>query len=301
MMQQTDSNCMKFSFSLPQDFKGTLSGYRSLGDLAAHLAPLSDVNVEINGLSRWCDGHLCAPLGAILSLARQRNVHIIVGEEVATPIKLVWGKNGFWPYVGGVNMIDTNDTTLAFEQFNATDEKRFAQYVARELLPKELPKMSDSAKKRFGSSVQETFNNAISHTGMADGERVFCCGQHYPTGNRLAFCIADLGVGFQHNVERFLSKSCPNCASIDWALDEGNTTKGRLGGLGLTLLWEWIQRNEGRLQIVSQSDYWEGSSLGIKRFQLPHSFPGTVVTLHINTWDEKSYEDFFAVQSGPLF
>lgn len=289
------------SFSLPQDFKGTLVGYRSLGKLAAHLAPLSDATVEINGLGRWCDGHLCAPLGAILSLARERNVHIIVGEEVAAPVKWVWGKNGFWAHIGGVKMTDTYDTTLSFEPFDADDEKRFAQYVARELLPKELPKMSESAKKRFGSSIQETFNNAISHTGIAGKERVFCCGQHYPSGNRLAFCIADLGVGIRHNVERFLNRPHPDCTSIDWALAEGHTTKGRLGGLGLTLLWEWIQRNEGSLQIVSQFDYWEGSSREVKRLQLPHSFPGTVVTLHINTWDEKSYENFFAVQSGSLF
>lgn len=292
---------MNDSYSLPNDLKGTRRGYERLCQLALQLNAVADTEFEINGLGEWCDGHLCAPLGAILALARDRNVNVRASERVSSRVKFTWGKNGFWPHIGGVQMRDEYDTSLAFEQFDADDEKRFAQYVARELLPKELPKMSDSAKKRFGSSVQETFNNAISHAGIEGQQRVFCCGQHYPHKNHIAFSIADVGVGFRHNVERFLGKPRPDCTAIDWALDGGNTTKGRLGGLGLTLLWEWIQLNEGKLQIVSHHDFWEGDSQGVTREQLPHPFPGTVITLHINTWDDKSYESFFAESGGPLF
>jgi hypothetical protein len=49
--------------------------------------------------------------------------------------------------------------------------------------------------------------------------------------------------------------------AIEWALQEGNTTrKGSVpGGLGLKLIREFIAMNKGRIQIVSDRGYWEFS------------------------------------------
>jgi hypothetical protein len=187
----------------------------------------------------------------------------------------VWAINGFWNYFGGVQMIDT---TLRFEQFGG--------YIARELMPKELPEMTSRAKQRFRTSVQDIFNNAVAHAASDVG--ITTCGQHYPQSKqRISFAVADLGVGFKHNLERFTGKSWDTLEAIEWALEQGHTTRvGSVpGGLGLTWLFEFVQANGGELQIVSHDGYWGWQDGFNESFHLESPFPGTVVVLHINTDD----------------
>ena len=79
--------------------------------------------------------------------------------------------------------------------------------------------------------------------------------------------------------------------AIEWALQEGNTTrKGNVpGGLGLKLIREFITMNKGRIQIVSDRGYWEFSPQGETLTRIDTSFPGTVINIEINTADTSSY------------
>lgn len=274
--------------ALPAQLEGTVAGFEALGRIAADMEPLVAEEVRLRGLSQWCDGHLCAALGALLYRAAQNLNSFEFSEEVGGRVLEVWAKNGFWRHFGGVDMVDTFDTTLAYDHFDRDDEKRFAVYVQRELMPKELPRLAPSARQRFRSSVQEAFNNAGMHSQTELG--IFACGQNYPTRDRLSFSVADLGVGFRANVESFLGQQMAAGEAITWALVEGHTTKRgpQPGGLGLAWLWEFVQHNGGELQIVSHADCWIGQPEGVSMVTLRHPFPGTIVTLHINTRDEGS-------------
>lgn len=276
---------------LPDNLEGDAAGFSTLGRLALRLDDYFDEEVELHGLARWCDGHLCAALGGLLAQSAESYNSFRFSDRVGAQVLKIWGKNGFWRAFGGVDITDEYDTTLAFERFEFIDEKRFASYVQRELMPKELPKMGPSAKARFASSLQEVFNNALIHSASGDG--VFTCGQNYPSRDRISFSVADLGVGFRSNIEEFLQRPMSDCRAIDWAIEEGHTTKREQtpGGLGMAWLWEFVRANRGALQIVSHHDFWEGQIGEITRSQLSTAFPGTVVTIHINTWDDASYED----------
>ena len=46
---------------------------------------------------------------------------------------------------------------------------------------------------------------------------------------------------------------------------------------------------EGCIQIVSDAGYWRRSKGKTITARLPHPFPGTIVTVEINTSDKKSY------------
>jgi hypothetical protein len=276
--------------TLPRQLECNVLGFEALGHVASQLTVPVGETVLLRGLSQWCDGHLCAPLGALLYAASQNLNSLDFTDEVGSKVLEVWAKNGFWRHFGGVDMSDTFDTTLAFERFDGADEKRFVSYVQGELMPKELPDMTDRAKYRFRHSIQEVFNNAVSHSRTPHG--IFCCGQRYPTRDRLSFAVTDLGVGFRQNVEEYSGRPWDAVASIEWALQEGNTTRrGPVpGGMGLSWLLEFMQSNGGELQIVSHEGYWMWRNGRTITNTLRYPFPGTVAILHINTQDTQTHD-----------
>jgi hypothetical protein len=70
-----------------------------------------------------------------------------------------------------------------------------------------------------------------------------------------------------------------------------NTTRrGAIpGGLGLKLLMQFVALNGGNIQIVSDAGYWRWNSGQSSAVLLDQPFPGTVVSVEINTADTQSY------------
>lgn len=103
----------------------------------------------------------------------------------------------------------------------------------------------------------------------------------------------DLGVGIRRTVRDHagLNLSAEEAIVWAWATKGRNTTKSGQtpGGLGLKLLTEFIKLNGGRRQIVSDAGYWclQKNQVGTARLDLP--FPGTAVSLELNTADSQSY------------
>ena len=95
----------------------------------------------------------------------------------------------------------------------------------------------------------------------------------------------------RRNIRRYLGTNLAPEEAIEWATRESNTTKRENipGGLGLKLLREFIDLNHGRLQIVSDAGYWRRRSQRTTTARLEHPFPGTVVSVEINTADQNSY------------
>lgn len=149
--------------------------------------------------------------------------------------------------------------------------------------------MSPGLLKKFRESIYEIFSNAVIHSQTKLG--IFSCGQYFHKKHRLDFSVADLGIGIRRNIHERLGLDLSAEEAISWALEGKNTTKaGPIpGGLGLKLLREFIVKNEGRIQIVSDKGYWELSEGTVKTKAFAEPFPGTVVTIEINTADTKSY------------
>ena len=149
--------------------------------------------------------------------------------------------------------------------------------------------MSSGLLKKFRESIFEIFSNAVLHSQTEMG--IFSCGQFFPKRNRLDFSIADLGIGIRQNVNKNTGLDLAPEDAIIWATEGRNTTKrGQIpGGLGLKLLSEFIDLNGGCIQIVSDTGYWrrEKGEIFTARLSLP--FPGTVVSVEINTADKQSY------------
>ncbi len=239
----------------------------------------------------WFDANLCAVLGAIINHVTY-NINNIELANLSQDLDSVFTKNEFLKHFGRSWILDDKyKTTIKYRRYKPTDQAAFVLYLEDELLSqKDMPQMSDLLGKKIQKSILELFDNAVLH---GKSESVFSCGQCFPQANppRLDFTVVDLGKTIKKNVNDYLRKELTGVETIEWAMQEANTTKsGRTpGGLGLKLIREFLGINKGKIQVVSADGFWEqreNSSIFTKDFQ--YKFPGTIVNLEILI-DDTSY------------
>ncbi len=237
----------------------------------------------------WLDADMCAAFGAIL-YGMEDNLNTVRLTHIHPMIESVLKKNGFLSHYGRTKIPDYWGTTISYKRFDADDDRYFARYIEDEFIQRsEIPEMSTGLRKKFCESIFEIFSNAVLHSRTKLG--IFSCGQLFPTRSKLNFCVADLGVGIHSNVHRYIGVDLNPEDAIEWATQANNTTKrgGVPGGLGLKLLREFVDLNGGFLQIVSDAGYWRREDGRNNKGQLGTAFPGTVVSIEIDTSDRSSY------------
>ena len=150
----------------------------------------------------------------------------------------------------------------------------------------DLPKMTEQLKKKIAESIYEIFVNAQLHS---NSEYIYTCGQFFPRKEKIEFTIVDMGIGFKKPINNRFNTSLSSIQAIRWALIDGNTTKTDVsGGLGLSLLTEFIKLNKGKFQIISDNGFYEVGQKENAGF-LDSPFPGTIVNMEFSTDDANSY------------
>lgn len=277
---------MRFALgNVNSDFRG----FSSLVDLAAQSASRVFEDIEIDmSATNWFDANMCAPFGAVLYRA-SRALNRIRLVNIQPNVQGILSRNAFLSSYGGEKRPDSFGTTIEYTRFELKDGRYFASYIEKNLVGKGIPEMTLGLQKKFRESIFEIFNNAVQHSQTQHG--IFGCGQLFPKKKRIDFAVADLGIGIRENVLRKTNLRFSAEQAVAWAMEGVNTTKtDRIpGGLGLKLLREFIMMNHGRIQIASDSGYWELRDGRVRTNRLPSPFPGTVVNLEINTADEGAY------------
>ncbi len=273
-----------------QQIRHCRAGFAELVDLAAQAERcfLEQIEIDMAGAS-WFDADMCAAFGALL-YRFGHNLNTVRLLNIPNLVEQILSKNAFLSSYGRKPIPDTWGTTIPYQRFETKDERYFASYIERELVQRpEIPAMSPRLLKKFRESIFEIFSNAVIHSETELG--IFSCGQFYPKKNLLVFSVADLGIGIPGNVKKKIGSQLLPERAIACAVDGRFTTKsGPIpGGLGLKLLSDFIRLNKGAFVIVSDKGYWElrrGQTLTDK---FRNAFPGTVVTIEINTADTHSY------------
>jgi len=272
-----------------QEIRSDYEGFSVLVSLAAETRECDFDDIEID-MSRatWIDANMCAPFGAILYKVG-RGLNTVRLTNIPVDVETILSRNGFLCNYGWSRRTDTYGSTIEYKRFDPKDDRYFADYIEKYMIGKGIPDMSFELLKKFRESIYEIFSNAVIHSRTKQG--IFSCGQYYHKKHLFEFSIADLGIGIRQNIQRRFGLDLPAADAINWALEGHNTTKtGPIpGGLGLKLLREFIVRNEGRIQIVSDKGYWELSGEKVTTRSFSDPFPGTVVNIVINTGDTKSY------------
>ncbi len=276
-------------FALPP-IRHDQEGFAALANLHAQTEQCFVNEVEIDMTSTaWFDADMCAAFGALLYRLGD-NLNTISLTNISPKVENILSKNGFLSHYGRQRIPDHWGTTVAYQRFDVEDDRYFSGYIEQEFIHRpEMPEMSPGLLKKFRESVFEIFSNAVLHSHTELG--IFSCGQFFPTRNRLDFTVVDLGVGIRKNVCDHMQSDLDAVDAIIWAIQERHTTKhGNIpGGLGLTLLSEFIDLNGGHIQIASDAGYWQRKDNRTSTSPLTRPFPGTIVNVEINTADHSAY------------
>ena len=280
----------------------TQDGYESLAELAKATAKLRADRLELD-FSRvgFFDANMAAPLGAVLAgVADRFNAVEIV--NVPELIERVLRKNGFLTQFRYQPLEDANRTTIPFRRLQRTDEGLFEDYLQRHLKGKGIPRMSDGLGKVFKQKLFEVFQNAVIHSESELG--IFVCGQFFPQKQKLDLTIADAGIGIRDAVRNYFNdQNIASVPAIRWALQEGHTTKKgkQPGGLGLKFLHDFARLNKGRIHIVSRFGFYEFDAGAESFAKMGGDYPGTAVTLEVNTADTSAYRLASEVTNEGIF
>lgn len=246
----------------------------------------SDIHVEI---LNFFAANMSAALGAVLDTFTS-NVNDIKFDYISKPVEIILLKNDFLTYYGRQRALDINNTTIKFQKLKTTDGKYFKNYVVDELIEghmSDLPRMSNGVKERIVEAIYEIFVNAQIHS---ETNYIYTCGQFFPNKNKIEFTITDTGIGFKNRINKRFNSNLNSMQAIRWAVKDKSTTKeGISGGIGLALLKEFIGKNKGKMQIVSDDGFYQFDCEGEILQQFQGQFPGTIVNLQFSTNDRRNY------------
>jgi hypothetical protein len=231
----------------------------------------------------WMDANLCAILDSVIFVLNRDNGHKFFIEKKHIEGKFeIFKRNGFLSEATPNEvLIDNKDTTVKMTRFSTDSDGEFYGYIGESLFNHQAFERMPDIKASLMEHFVEVYANIQTHANTIGP--VFACGQYYPMLNQLKFTLVDIGVGFLDPISQF-TKGHVNTAkdAIIWALVEKNTTKQDApGGLGLTYLKNYCEKNKHGFQIVTNGKCWTNDSSELNFWSIA-DFPGTAINLTFN-------------------
>lgn len=268
------------------ELRNDVDSFRALGQLHHELSLFQNQAIDIDlGRLLWFDAHLSGPLKSIIlqSVARGNSHRLLIKRD---DIRDILSKNGLLKR----KMADVYGTTMPLQEFGLNAHKEFAVYAKRNLSRREMPRMTQQLQRKFLEGVDELFANSSMHS--LSPVDVVVAGQVYPRKHLLTISLSDGGIGIIGSLRKAGITFRNHAEAIHWAMQRHNTSRqGDIpGGLGLSVLQEFISMNGGKLLIASKQGFWCQNGQAVQTGKLDYDYPGSCVIIEINTADQKSYD-----------
>ena len=271
---------------LPYRIDSDQQGFASLANIYQQVKPRQFETIQLDfQKTTWFDANMLAMLGAIMESAWTNDLDIV---NLRPEQEKIFKKTRY-SYFGGESLPDRYKTTVEYRKSKVSEIGSFERYLEKKLLAHQgIPSMSALLRKKIKESILEIFNNAKMHGNC---EFVFSCGQYYPRKGRLDFTIVDIGNTIRKNVRDYSKCKVSGKKAIEWAVSERTTTKkGNIpGGLGFTVIRDFLCKNGGKIQVASADGYWYEEGCTSRSEDLSDDFGGTAVNLEFNVNDQCSY------------
>lgn len=233
----------------------TATGYSKLLAFYSECKDYFNCTIEVSFESlNWIDANMVAILQGILyKLKLERQIHFIALLSTKNNSFHILFTNGFLNN-DELKVVNTG-TAVRLQEFRVHDEDEFVNYVENDLLDHAGLNLKIESKEIIIQAMIEIFANYGLHSQT--DYPLFLCGQYYPIKNTLKFTIFDLGIGFLAPISQIHPHIQNYESAIDWALVQGNSTKGGgvPGGCGLSDLKQDLLNNNGYLEIISGDAY----------------------------------------------
>lgn len=143
---------------------------------------------------------------------------------------------------------------------------------------------SDELAGIMVTKFSEMFNNALEH----GNSNCVLGGKYSKNSNTFCFCCYDSGEGIPAIVNKYLASKnqrlLKDAAAIKWAMEPGNSTGGKRGGvrgLGLDILYQFAKLNDGVIRICSGRTYCRWKNGEMSSYELTEKFQGTLFEMDI--------------------
>ena len=293
-----------YTLKIPNALQTNKEGFEFLATILTNIQMnsqgKSDVLVDFSECTT-IDGNLAAVIGALLDKARPLSNRILVTPPDNRIVKKVLARNQFLRFWQDDGIYEEKENYVEYHRFQSdASSDEFKTYILEGLIHKQkFPQHTELAGEKIVESIYEIYANAVTH---GKTEYVYSCGEYMSERGVLEMTIVDCGQTIPGNVNDFLTRkgllAIGDCNAIEWAFVSGNTTKSQTGGLGLAIIRDFIELNEGSIQVVSGHGFIEYRGNTVEQNLLATQFPGTVVNMKFNFNDNKNY--FMKSERKPL-
>lgn len=273
--------------------KNTKTSYQCLCKLCYDFSVLNDAKVNVNFVDvTFIAGNFFSIIGCIFSTFSVNNNLKIYIKNLRPEIAQVMVKNGFSRYFRNIKSKEQpDDSVIPYQIFNNHEIDLFKEHITIHLLQHHgMPQMSVPLKNRITDNLLEIFGNVRDHSVHS---LVYSCGQYFHRNKMLRFSIVDIGTTIRKNVEDFFHEFGKTFSgnALQWAMVRGHSTRRtpEPGGLGFSLILEFIKLNQGMFSLISGSEGFEYKLGKETYFDLPFPFSGTIVTMSFYLGDHSSY------------
>lgn len=271
------------TYQIARSLQSTPSCFKVLIDFYQQFKGVNNNKVFLDfSQIKFLDANMTAFLDAVIYRLNCDCGHefYVDAQDIDTRFE-IFRRNGFLSNGSGqYTSFGSMDSSIKLTRFSPVDDEAYYVYLDSQLFDhtafRNIPKIKEDLINQF----LEVFSNIHLHARTKDP--VFACGQYYPSKGLLKFTLVDLGVGFLEPISNFTKNKVnePEKAIL-WALD-GNTTKtDHPGGLGLSSIKTYCEKNGHSFQIITDGYCW-GNKLGSLPLRKLSHFPGTTITLEFN-------------------
>jgi hypothetical protein len=267
--------------SFKGDIRTTFLGYSKLLEFYNFCKRFRNDEISLNFYQlKWIDANMSVVLrGMMDKLKVDNNVDFVTeGAYLKSKFPILF-KNGFARRIEEIE--DTHNTTIKLEKFTyGTDDNKFKEYIKNDLMAhRGLETLDANMLSSVRSQLFEIYCN-VEHSKSLD---VYACGQYFPKRKELTFTLLDIGIGYLSPIHAKHKEIDTPSKAIDWAIEEGNTTRGDAsGGGGLSDVLEYFENDlKGKFEIITGDAYWTSLDSYSTR-KLKNQFCGTTIHLVFN-------------------
>lgn len=285
---------MESILPIPRTLKTDKKGFDFLSCLYNDVKNMGNVVVIDFSTCYDIDGNLAAVLGAVFDKLISEGIEIKLTHSSYQKVKRSLGRNHFFEAWGINSSVQDKENYIVYKTFKDGSAEEFKKYIKHELIQKQrFPKHTELVETKLIESVYEIYANAITHS---NSDSVTCCGEFDETDQVLHLTIVDCGTTIPCNVNNYFRKhgkhALSSCDAIEWAFEDGHTTKPKEkepGGLGLGILRDFIELNRGTLDLVSGKGHITLHGKELSAREVENSFPGTIINMNFNFNDSSVY------------
>jgi hypothetical protein len=272
----------------PSDFKKLFTIWNQVNDYN------QDIRFDFSRCA-FLRPNAVAFLGGLARLVESRMGKVIFDWSTLREswVRTTIRQNGFASAFGDLSA-SKDGNCIPYREDRTMDMNGIMDYLTYNWIGKGWVHVSNRLRDAVAGRMWEIYSNAFEHSDTGIG--VYSCGQHFPEQDTLVLSVVDFGQGIPAKIRNFVGNDprapgLPADACLRWAFKRGKSTctEGVARGLGLDLLKEFVQLNEGKLEVYSNEGYAIIDKNGERYENRSISFEGTIVHITLRC-DEKLYQ-----------